>query len=132
MHFPPYYIINHYLYPVRRPATRCDARSKTLAGPHRWKIGTRSNATHRTNCAKTDAATHQTMSNDTNIDPTTTRPNRDETATRHRDSDSTDTAYTDTDCTGAPVVPDLRGDADQRESIAETVWSHRTTEPNDE
>lgn len=59
------------------------------------------------------------MPTNTNIDAT--RPDADSTAT-----------YTDADCTGAPVVPDLRGDADPRESLAETVWSHRTTEPTDE
>ncbi|GAA0282233.1 hypothetical protein [Halobacterium noricense] len=40
--------------------------------------------------------------------------------------------YTDIENTGAPVVPDLRGDADEEESLAETVWSHRHTEPTDE
>ncbi|WP_336036099.1 hypothetical protein [Halobacterium yunchengense] len=53
-------------------------------------------------------------------------------ATARRRTDRTRPTYTDADCTGAPVVPDLSGDASERDSMAETVWSHRTTEPTDE
>lgn len=68
----------------------------------------------------TTTTTQHTMPTDTDIDPTATRPEPERTE------------YTDTDCTGAPVVPDLGDEATERESIAETVWSHRTTEPTDE
>jgi hypothetical protein len=40
--------------------------------------------------------------------------------------------FTDTENTGLPVVPDLRDDHDRRESLAETVQSHRLTPTTDD